>query len=61
MLHVVRRLTLGMTLIVAASAVLLLSDPPRRNAASSDPASGLSTADMRRVLLLQMARNRSRC
>src|SRR5688500_17235331 len=57
MLHVVRRLTLGMTLIVAASAVLLLSDPPRRNPASNDP--GAATAGgspgAHRIVLLQMA------
>lgn len=44
MWHTAKRLSLGLTLIVAASVILLLSDPPRR-----------STTETFRVAVLQMA------
>lgn len=52
MLHVVRRLTIGMVLIVAASMVLLLSDPPRKSPASND---STSEGTRRRIVIIQMA------
>lgn len=50
MWHTAKRLSLGVTLIVAAAAILLLSDPPRRTA----PTTGAGDRTFR-VAVLQMA------
>jgi ABC-type uncharacterized transport system substrate-binding protein len=56
MWQIARKLSLGFSLIVAASAILLLSDPPRRVPTTNEEVSGtVAVRATCRVVLLQMA------